>query len=404
MLKATTSLKKIAALKKRIRVIQGGQGASKTWSILTLLINYAAANENKEIIIVSEELTKMRLTVIKDFVKVMQLIGIFDSSRFIAGTLYRFPNGSFIKFIGLDKKDVGKGLRSDVAFFNEINKIDYESYRQIASRAKQIYCDFNPDAEFFVHDDIIPREDCDFLTLTYKDNELLSVEEVREIESYKVKGFNPDGTEKNRFFANLWRVYGLGQVGHIEGVVFENWTTGEFDDSLPYYYGLDFGFVNDPDSCVRVALDNKRMKVYIEEVFYVEGQTIDQLAERVQMLDSQIIADSAEERLINHLRQKTNKPIRSVKKAPGSVMQGIRLMQNYELIITPNSSNVIKELRNYKWNDKSKVAPIDQFNHAMDAIRYVIWTYSRKTNINVIDHKTTREARGAESGFAAIEW
>lgn len=125
----TTALRKISALKKKIKVIRGGQGSAKTISILILLINHAARTPDREILIISSELTKMRLTVIKDFVKMMKAIGIFSEHRFIAGTLYRFPNGSFIKFIGLDKDDVGKGLRSDIAYFNEVNKCDKESYR-----------------------------------------------------------------------------------------------------------------------------------------------------------------------------------------------------------------------------------------------------------------------------------
>ena len=158
MIKQTTALRKIANLKKRIWVIRGGQGSAKTISILILLINHASSNSNREILIISAELTKMRLTVIKDFVKVMRGFGIYEDSRFKAGTLYRFPNGSFIKFIGLDKEDVGKGLRSDIAYFNEVNKCDKESYRQVASRAKRVVMDYNPDANFFVDKDVIPLD------------------------------------------------------------------------------------------------------------------------------------------------------------------------------------------------------------------------------------------------------
>lgn len=126
----TTALRKISALRKKIWSVRGGQGSGKTISILILLCNHASSNPNKEILIVSEELTKMRLTVIKDFKKVMLGLGLFEERRFLAETLYKFPNGSFIKFIGLDKEDVGKGLRSDVVYFNEVNKIrDIESYR-----------------------------------------------------------------------------------------------------------------------------------------------------------------------------------------------------------------------------------------------------------------------------------
>lgn len=248
MLQPTTSLRKIAGLSKPIRIIRGSQGAGKTISILILLIDYCSRCPNKEVLILSAELTKMRLTVIKDFVKIMREIGIYRDDYFLAGTLYRFPNGSFIKFIGLDKEDVGKGLRSDVAYFNEVNKINAEAYRQVASRAQVVYADYNPDAEFYIDNDVIPRDDCDFLQLTFKDNELLSDRERGEILRYYENGYNTDGTVKNKYWANLWQVYGLGNIGNLQGVVFENWDIIPEvpKDAQLIAYGLDFGFTNDP--------------------------------------------------------------------------------------------------------------------------------------------------------------
>ena len=128
MIKQTTALRKISGLRRRIWGIQGGQGAGKTFSILIILINHALKHSGKEIYIASAELSKMRITVIKDFVKIMKMFGIFDDRAFTGGTLYVFPNGTFIKFIGLDKEDIGKGLRSDVMFVNEANKIKFETY------------------------------------------------------------------------------------------------------------------------------------------------------------------------------------------------------------------------------------------------------------------------------------
>lgn len=380
MIAQTTALKKIAALKNNIRVIQGGQGASKTFSILILLCNHASSVENREILILSAELTKMRLTVIKDFVKIMKSFGIYEDSNFIAGTLYRFPNGSFIKFIGLDKTDVGKGLRCHVAYFNEVNRIDRETYRQVATRADVVYSDFNPDANFFIHDEVVPREDCDFLKLTFQDNEYLNEREREEILRYKELGFDSNGEVKNKYWANMWRVYGLGEVGSIEGAVFENWSMGAFDDNLIIYYGLDFGFVNDPDAMVKVSIDEKLKKIYVEEVFYIRGQKIDQLTDRLKTIEEgQIVADSAEQRLIDYLRNNANRNIRAVKKGSGSIMQGIKIMQNYELIISEGSDNLVNELRHYKWNDsQNRVAPIDNFNHLLDSLRYVVFTYANK--------------------------
>jgi len=272
MIQPTTALRKIAALKKPIKVIQGGQGASKTFSILILLIQHAASKPNKEILILSAELTKMRLTVIKDFVKIMQTSGIYQDSRFIAGTLYRFPNGSFIKFIGLDKSDVGKGLRSDVAYFNEVNKIDSETYRQVASRAGKVFADYNPDAEFFIHTEVLGRNDVDYLELTFRDNELLSERERSEILRYKELGYN--GNEIiNKYWANKWRVYGLGLVGSIDGVVFENWS---IIDTLPkesrlLFGGIDFGFATSKFAAVNIYQYNG--EYILEELVYATNLT-----------------------------------------------------------------------------------------------------------------------------------
>ena len=137
-MKATTALNKICGLNKRIWGIQGGQGAGKTYSIVQILIDYALSKPNREIFIASYELSKMRITVIKDFINIMKSFDIFNKSEFTGGTLYRFKNGSFIQFIGLDKVDIGKGLRSHVMFVNEANKVDFETYRELTSRAERI--------------------------------------------------------------------------------------------------------------------------------------------------------------------------------------------------------------------------------------------------------------------------
>src|SRR5882757_3677908 len=184
-LQATTALRKISALRKKIWCIQGGQGAGKSVSILIILANHASNNLNKEIFIASDELSKMRITIIKDFIKVMQSFGIFDRSRWTDGVLYRFANGSFIRFIGLDKEDIGKGLRSDVIFVNEANKVKFDTYRELTSRAKRVIIDFNPNKRFWFQNEVLTRDDCDFIKLTYKDNEYLSIEEKNEILGYK---------------------------------------------------------------------------------------------------------------------------------------------------------------------------------------------------------------------------
>jgi len=362
MLAPTTALRKIISLKKKIKVIQGGQGASKTFSILLILINHASSKANKEIFIVSAELSKMRITIIKDFVTILKLTGLVEVVSFTSGTLCRFPNGSFIKFLGMDKDDIGKGLRSDVVFINEANKIKFEAYRELTSRAKNVYLDFNPNSEFWAHTDVITRKDADFLKLTYKDNEFLSKEEVYEIERYKELGYDAEGNIINDFWANKWRVYGLGEQGIIDGCIFQNWKVGKFDYTLPSIYGMDFG-VKDPDTLIEVALNYKTNQLYVKEHIYRSGLSPEKLRESVKKvadINKPMICDSADARMVNMLFD-AGFNVFGAKK--DKVIEGINALQNYDIILEPNSENLIKEFQNYIWLDRRGEVPSGDYNH-----------------------------------------
>ena len=373
MIKQTTALRKIAGLKKKIKAIRGGQGSAKTISILILLINHASANQDREILIISSELTKMRLTVIKDFVKVMKLAGIYDESRFIASTLYRFPNGSFIKFIGLDKSDVGKGLRSHVAYFNEVNKIDAESYRQVASRTGQTYSDYNPDCEFFIDTDVIPREDCDFLQLTFEDNEELPQAEREEILNYYKLGYNEDGTIKNPYWANLWQVYGLGNIGSVQGVVFPNW---EFIDDLKdarlLYSGVDFGYSISKFASLNIyTLDGAFV---LDELVYSNRLTNPEAGESMfnaGYTNSTCYCDHAEPKSIEELRRAGVNAVPCQSKMDIKPY-AIKKLNEQVFYITKRSTNLANELRNYVWDEKTSKPQKSDKDHLMDAMMYAI--------------------------------
>ena len=373
-LEQTTALRKIATLRKKIRVVQGGQGSSKTFSILMLLVNNAAGQPNREILILSAELTKMRLTVIKDFVKVMRGFGIYEEDRFIAGTLYRFPNGSFIKFIGLDKSDVGKGLRSDVAFFNEVNKIDMETYRQVASRAKVVYCDYNPDVEFFIHRDVVPRADANFLILTFNDNESLPKGERDEILRYKELGYNPDGTVLNKYWANKWDVYGLGKTGAIDGAVFEDF---EIVPTIPEaarleYFGCDFGFSNSKTAVV--AVYNYNNALYFDQWIYETKLTNQGVAKRLHDLNYRgdiIYCDSAEPKSIRELQVEGINAIACDSKRDIKPF-AIQKLNHSTFYVTERSEDLIKELQVYVYDEKTGKPKKSEFDHAMDAILYAV--------------------------------
>lgn len=389
-LKSTTALKKICVLKKKYKAVRGGQGSSKTFSILMILINHASSKPNRNIYVVSAELTKMRETVIKDFVNIMMEAGIYNPDNFLAGTLYKYPNGSTIKFLGLDKEDVGKGLRSHVVYFNEVNKVNQETFRQMASRSDNIYLDYNPDAEFYVDTDILTRPDCDFVQLTFKDNEMLKEGERDEILNYQKQGYNEDGTIKNAYWANLWQVYGLGNIGNLIGVIFENWT---ICDEIPkdaefIAYGMDLGFTNSSTTLIAVYRYNKAL--YIDELIYQTGLVNSDIIARLNELNipknQMIVIDCAEPKTIEDIRRAGYRTEKA-KKGEDGIRNGISELQSHEIFVTKRSLNTIKEFRTYRWatdkNGKAINEPLKQNDHAMDAIRYVALNRLKKTTFIV---------------------
>ena len=382
MIQQTTALRKIASLRKKIKAVRGGQGSAKTISIHILLINHASRVENREILILSSELTKMRLTVIKDFVKVMRMFGIYEEQRMIAGTLYRFPNGSFIKFIGLDKTDVGKGLRSHVAYFNEVNKIDAESYRQVASRTGQVYLDYNPDATFFVDTDILPREDCDFLQLTFEDNELLPESEREEILNYKFLGYYEDGSIKNPYWANLWQVYGLGNIGSVQGVVLPNWEIIDLPaDAKLKYGGIDFGFSISKFAALNVYQWNGTY--IIDELIYSRDLTNPPAARALISgggYKGQVMyCDSAEPKSIQEL--KDNGITRAIKcEAKTDIKDfAIRKLNEKPFFVTKRSVNLQNELRHLIWDEKTGKPKKTDNDHLCDALFYAVGSGDKYT-------------------------
>jgi len=222
--------------------------------------------------------------------------------------------------------------------------------------------DYNPDAEFWLHDKVLPNFPHVLIKSNFADNPYLPENELQNILMKKDK---PG-------FENWWRVYGLGEMGRLEGAVFTNWRFGEFDETLPKIYGLDFGFHPDPDVFSENAIDIKHRKIYARELFQKNGQTPDQLISSLNEHVGRrelIVADSSEKRLIADLSSHFN--IRGIHKV-GSVTEWLRKMQGYEIIITENSKNIERELRNYQWHDKKAGIPIDAFNHFIDEIRYCL--------------------------------
>lgn len=381
----TTSLTKIANLakEKRICCIQGGQGASKTVSILMILINQCLIEANTEVSILGHELTKLKATAVKDFKKIMASWNIFDSNKFTRDSYYTFDNGSYIEFIGLDRTDIGKGLRRDYLYFNEANRgILFETYRQASSRCREkVFLDYNPDSEFWVHREVLTRDDAGLLILTFNDNEYLPEAEKEEILRYKKLA-----DEGSTYWANKWRVYGLGEVGVIEGLVFPDYKIiDELSDTNSIAYGLDFGFTNDPT--VLVQLNKVHGTLQGQELIYEKGLTNQDISSRLHSIgfspNDLIIADSAEPKSIEELRR-LGWNIRACRKGADSVNWGIQKINEYGIQITRDSHNWLDEAKNYKYEEKKESLinkPIDRYNHAWDAARYAVEQFKGGVNL-----------------------
>jgi phage terminase large subunit len=258
------------------------------------------------------------------------------------------------------------GPRRKILFINECNrKITYDVFDQLFSRSEITFLDFNPDQEFWLHEKVLPNFPYTLIKSNFMDNPYLPEGELQNILMKKDK---PG-------FENWWRVYGLGELGKLEGVVYPNWSYGDFNDTIPFGYGLDFGFYPDPDAMVKVAIDKRAKKIYAKECFYKTNQLVATLKESVGSFvrrSDMLIADSASPRMIAEL--KTDFNIRGVIKTAGSVNEGIRIIQDYQLVIDPESNNLAKELNNYIWSDKKAGIPIDAFNHLLDPLRYYVMT------------------------------
>ena len=366
--KNTTALQKLAKLKKRTKIIQGGTSAGKTYNILPILYSKAVKHPNTVVSVVSESIPHLRRGAIKDFIGILVSTGRFRQDYWNKSLLqYSLPNKSYIEFFSADQPDRLRGARRDILYINEANNIPFDAYNQLAIRTStEVWLDYNPTHEFYAHTELKDDKDSDFLILTYKDNEALDQSIVRELEKVR------DKAKTSEYWSNWWDVYGLGKIGMLEGVVFSNWKTIDRipEDAKLVGQGLDFGYTNDPTSLVNIyEWNDKRI---LHEVLYRTGMVNSEISKFVSE-DVMCYADSAEPKSIEEIRR-TGKPIKGVTKGRDSINFGIQVMQTQDYLVTQQSTNIIKELRNYSW-DKDRTGnklnkPIDAYNHSIDAIRY----------------------------------
>ena len=369
----TKALNKLLELDKRIKVVKGGTSEGKTICILLILIDYAIRNEGKEISVVSESIPHLRRGAFKDFCQLLKGLGRYNDSQINKSVLkYTFTNNSYIEFFSTDQSDKLRGARRTDLYINECNNVPFDAYNQLAVRTSgNIWLDYNPSSLFWVDKEIIGQEDADYITLTYKDNEVLDQTIVKEIEKAKEKG------KTSTYWANWWRVYGLGETGSLEGVCIPDWKE---IDNLPQEarllaYGMDFGYSVDPTTLIALYKWNN---AYIyDEVLYKKGMLNRDISRFLSQADikENITADSAEPKSIAEL-QGYGHNIHGVTKGRDSVVYGLNLMNQNEIYVTARSKNLKRELGGYVWaKDKEGnqlQKPTGLHPDCIDAARYVL--------------------------------
>ena len=369
MFKRTTAINKLLKLTKRKRVVQGGTSAGKTFGILPILIDYATKNAKSEISVVSETIPHLRRGAIKDFLKIMDWTGRYIDTNWNRTLLtYTFANGSFIEFFSADQEAKLRGARRNILYVNEANNLSFEAYHQLSIRTSHhIWLDFNPTAEFWVHTEVLKEEDSELIILNYKDNETLSESIIKDIESAKEKA------KTSAYWENWYKVYGLGELGAVQGTIFSNWSTIDTipNDARLLGIGLDFGYSVDPTACIGIYKYND--SYILHELIYQKELSNKNIFELIRNEPTMVICDSAEPKSIAELQSYGLKCMGALK-GKDSILHGIQLIQQQSLLITKHSTNLIKELRGYVWatdrDNKPTGNPVEINNHLMDAMRY----------------------------------
>jgi phage terminase large subunit len=371
---------------KRYHIITGGRGSGKSFAV-TLFLVLLLEQKGEVILFTRYTLTSAHISIIPEFLNMIELLGWEDRFVITKNEIVHKVTGSKILFKGLKTSsgtqtanlkslagvtcwvlDEAEELVDEVIF----DKIDLSIRSKNAQN--RVMMILNPTtSEHFIYKRWFENgrnDNTEYIHTTYLDNkdnlDISILEEIEQMKINKPKKYN--------------HVILGGWLDKAEGVIIENWIEGKFDYSLPIYFGMDFGFSNDPTTLTAVAIDNKRKKIYVDELCYRKDKGTNDVVSICSIAGrGLIIADSAEQRLIFDVKNRGINIVPCIK-GPGTIGAGIKLMLDYQIIVTPRSINIKKEFNNYTWSDKKSGSAIDDFNHAIDGIRYVVYYLHKMQN------------------------
>lgn len=378
---ATTGLKKLKPLfvnNKRYLVAQGGMRAAKTYSLLMLIISWCQTNADKIATVASMSYPHLSRGAIRDFQAIMKAADIWEPERWNQSSkIYTFGNGTILEFISVDNMSA-HGPARNLLFVNEANDMDSQTFQNLSFRTTgKVIIDYNPTHEFWAHQLVKDEKDnCDFIILTYKDNEALADTIRQAIESRKPK--------KGEKPSNWWVVYGLGQIGSLEGNIYSGWRKATEDDykgAKLIRYGLDFGFSNDETGMVAIY-QTADDKLIVEQKIYQTGLLGSQYGDKLRAAGIDptvlIVADSARPEIIAEIKAQGFRIIGADKNA-GSVLRGIDRVKQRQILY--DGKDLEREYLSYAWRTKRSGETLDEpqdgNDHLMDSLRYAVDDLSR---------------------------
>jgi len=371
----------------RYFIVSGGRGSGKSFSVNALLV-MLTYEQGHTILFTRYTLTSAYISIIPEFIDKLEQFGSIADFHITKDEILNKKTGSKIIFRGIKTSsgDQTANLKSlqgittwvvdeaeELVDEQKFDTIDLSVRQQ--GKPNRIILILNPTTkEHFIYRRFFEdrgvqegsnttKENTTYIHTTYQDNiKNLSKSYIEQIEQMKIR--RPEKYKQQMLGA--W-------LNKAEGVIFNNWSVGEFKHIGTSVWGQDYGFAADPSTLVEVNIDSSNKRIYLKECFYLQRLTTSQIAQLnlKHAREGLIIGDSAEPRLLSEIKAKGCN-VRPSIKGQGSVTYGISLLQDYDIIVSPESTNLIKELNNYRWLERKSNTPIDKYNHLIDAVRYAV--------------------------------